>query len=147
MARYSFLDATRGIAACSVMLQHSLYASGILGDFNSGRPLTGFIPTWLEFGETGVVAFFLVSGFVIPLESGKDREPAFILDTPSVSHLSAVHSGLYNLFRHNRRQKYPFDLDLHDQCVVPYFFPSGISKAREFCPGRLDAFHSKWFGT
>jgi peptidoglycan/LPS O-acetylase OafA/YrhL len=71
MARYSFLDATRGIAACSVMLQHSLYASGILGDFNSGRPLTGFIPTWLEFGETGVVAFFLVSGFVIPLSLEK----------------------------------------------------------------------------
>jgi peptidoglycan/LPS O-acetylase OafA/YrhL len=71
MARYSFIDAIRGIAACSVMLQHSLYYSGIIGNLSSGRPLTGFIPTWLELGETGVVAFFLVSGFVIPLSLEK----------------------------------------------------------------------------
>jgi len=55
------------------MLQHSLYQSGLLG----GQPpetLTGFIPNWLELGETGVVAFFLVSGFVIPLSLEKTAQ-------------------------------------------------------------------------
>ena len=61
-SRYAFIDAMRGIAACLVLLQHSLYQSGLLGE--RGRE-TAFIPTWLELGETGVVAFFLVSGFVI----------------------------------------------------------------------------------
>jgi peptidoglycan/LPS O-acetylase OafA/YrhL len=65
-SRYGFIDTVRGIAACLVLLQHSLYQSGLLGDWPA-RALTGFIPNWLELGETGVVAFFLVSGFVIPL--------------------------------------------------------------------------------
>ena len=69
ISRYGFVDAVRGIAACAVMLQHSLYQSGLLGDLQ-GR-LSGFIPNWLELGETGVVAFFLVSGFVIPLSLEK----------------------------------------------------------------------------
>ncbi len=34
-------------------------------------PRIEFIPTYLELGETGVVAFFLVSGFVIPLSLEK----------------------------------------------------------------------------
>jgi peptidoglycan/LPS O-acetylase OafA/YrhL len=68
--RYGFIDAVRGVAACAVMLQHSLYASKLLGDFPNAK-LTGFIPNWLELGETGVVAFFLVSGFVIPLSLEK----------------------------------------------------------------------------
>jgi peptidoglycan/LPS O-acetylase OafA/YrhL len=66
-SRYGFIDAIRGLAACSVMLQHALYQSGLLG----APPLTGFIPTWLELGEVGVVSFFLVSGFVIPLSLEK----------------------------------------------------------------------------
>ena len=65
-SRYGFIDTVRGIAACLVLLQHSLYQSGLLGAWPS-QELTGFIPNWLELGETGVVAFFLVSGFVIPL--------------------------------------------------------------------------------
>ena len=69
-SRYGFIDAIRGIAACLVMLQHSLYQSGLLGG-PAGAHLTGFIPTWLELGETGVVAFFIVSGFVIPLSVEK----------------------------------------------------------------------------
>ena len=69
-SRYGFIDAIRGIAACLVMLQHSLYQSGFLGNWPSAT-LTGFIPNWLELGETGVVAFFLVSGFVIPLSLEK----------------------------------------------------------------------------
>jgi peptidoglycan/LPS O-acetylase OafA/YrhL len=68
--RYSFIDVTRGIAACLVMLQHSLYQSGLLGNWPVEK-LSGFIPTSLELGETGVVAFFIVSGFVIPLSMEK----------------------------------------------------------------------------
>src|ERR1700726_346263 len=69
-SRYGFIDTIRGIAACLVLLQHSLYQSGLLGDW-PGTKLTGLIPNWLELGETGVVAFFLVSGFVIPLSLEK----------------------------------------------------------------------------
>jgi peptidoglycan/LPS O-acetylase OafA/YrhL len=69
-SRFGFIDAIRGIAACSVMLQHGLYQSGVLGGPPSVR-LTGFIPDWLELGETGIVAFFIVSGFVIPLSIEK----------------------------------------------------------------------------
>jgi peptidoglycan/LPS O-acetylase OafA/YrhL len=65
-SRFGFIDAIRGVAACLVMLQHSLYQSGLLGNPASAH-FTGFIPSWLELGETGVVAFFIVSGFVIPL--------------------------------------------------------------------------------
>jgi peptidoglycan/LPS O-acetylase OafA/YrhL len=72
-SRYGFIDAIRGIAACLVLLQHSLYQSGFLGDKSRGE-LTGFIPNWLELGETGVVAFFLVSGFVIPLSLERTRD-------------------------------------------------------------------------
>jgi peptidoglycan/LPS O-acetylase OafA/YrhL len=68
--RYGFIDAIRGIAACLVMLQHSLYQSGLLYVGPNGTH-TGFIPKSLELGETGVVAFFLVSGFVIPLSLEK----------------------------------------------------------------------------
>jgi peptidoglycan/LPS O-acetylase OafA/YrhL len=69
-SRYGFIDAIRGLAACAVMAQHSLYQSGLLGGPASAH-LTGFIPNWLELGETGVVAFFIVSGFVIPLSLEK----------------------------------------------------------------------------
>jgi peptidoglycan/LPS O-acetylase OafA/YrhL len=69
-SRLGFIDAIRGMAACLVMLQHSLYQSGLLGG-RLGDNLTGFIPNWLELGETGVVAFFLVSGYVIPLSLEK----------------------------------------------------------------------------
>jgi peptidoglycan/LPS O-acetylase OafA/YrhL len=68
--RYAFIDVIRGIAACLVMLQHSLYQSGLLNVGPNGTH-TGFIPKSLELGETGVVAFFLVSGFVIPLSLEK----------------------------------------------------------------------------
>ena len=69
-SRYGFIDTIRGVAACLVLLQHSLYQSGLLGVEGE---FTGFIPNWLELGETGVVAFFLVSGFVIPLSLEKTR--------------------------------------------------------------------------
>jgi peptidoglycan/LPS O-acetylase OafA/YrhL len=68
-SRYGFIDAVRGMSACLVMLQHSLYQSGLLEDLHG--ELTGFIPNRLDLGQTGVVAFFLVSGFVIPLSLEK----------------------------------------------------------------------------
>jgi hypothetical protein len=52
-ARYGFIGAIRGVAACLVLLEHSLYQSGLTTEF------PGFIPDQLELGETGVVAFFL----------------------------------------------------------------------------------------
>jgi peptidoglycan/LPS O-acetylase OafA/YrhL len=77
MQRYAFIDAIRGIAALSVMLQHSLYQSGLLGDFAHHATLTGFIPTRLELGETGVVAFFLSGAQEIrPTLAGAMRYPA-----------------------------------------------------------------------
>ena len=55
--RYEFLDAIRGIAALLVALQH--------GSEMLGLPL-GRRGAVVNLGETGVVAFFLVSGFIIP---------------------------------------------------------------------------------
>ncbi len=52
------------------MLQHGLYESGLLGNALHASRID-FIPSYLELGETGVVAFFLVSGFVIPLSLEK----------------------------------------------------------------------------
>ena len=69
-SRYGFIDTIRGIAACLVLLQHSLYQSGILKEVPEGT-VSRLIPNWLELGETGIVAFFLVSGFVIPLSLEK----------------------------------------------------------------------------
>lgn len=72
-ARYGFIDCIRGIAAVLVMLQHALYSSGLLGNWPHAQ-LTGFIPNFFELGETGVVAFFLVSGFVIPFSLEKTND-------------------------------------------------------------------------
>jgi peptidoglycan/LPS O-acetylase OafA/YrhL len=63
---YGFIDSVRGVAACLVMLQHALNSSG-LQNLEQG----GFGLSWLNLGETGVVAFFFVSGFVIPLSLEK----------------------------------------------------------------------------
>ncbi len=139
MARYGFLDAIRGLAACSVMLQHSLYASGILGNFNSGQPLIGFIPTWLELGETGVVAFFLVSGFVIPLSLEKTADLRLFWRHRAFRIYPLYIAVYIAFFAITGWQGYPFDLDVRYQCAVAYIFPSGISEARKLCPQRLDA--------
>lgn len=55
--RYEFLDAIRGLAALLVAVQH--------GSEMLGLPL-GRRGAVVNLGETGVVAFFLVSGFIIP---------------------------------------------------------------------------------
>lgn len=56
--RWHFLDAIRGIAALAVVLQHIFwYQSSALESF--------FSTIWSP-GRFGVVAFFLVSGFIVP---------------------------------------------------------------------------------
>lgn len=59
--RLDFIDIGRGIAACIVLLQHAFEASGFLD------PSNGFGTKFINFGQAGVVTFFLISGFVIPL--------------------------------------------------------------------------------
>lgn len=61
-ARIGNIDCVRGVAAFAVMLQHSM-EHGHLISTRAG----GFARSGINFGESGVVAFFLVSGFVIPL--------------------------------------------------------------------------------
>ena len=64
-SRFTFIDGTRGIAALCVLASHLLEE---------------FVPetkSWsrssFNLGEVGVVAFFLVSGFVIPLSLERNR--------------------------------------------------------------------------
>jgi peptidoglycan/LPS O-acetylase OafA/YrhL len=56
--RWEFLDATRGIAAFVVICQH-----GLERFYSFGLPWT---VKHFNFGLAGVLAFFLVSGFIIP---------------------------------------------------------------------------------
>lgn len=58
--RLDFIDFTRGIAAIVVLLSHAGSATGFFSD-------SGFGYQWLNLGQVGVIAFFAVSGFVIPL--------------------------------------------------------------------------------
>lgn len=55
--RWEFLDAVRGIAAILVVVQHTIEANPINYQF---------LVRYFNFGEIGVVGFFLVSGFIIP---------------------------------------------------------------------------------
>lgn len=64
-ARLNFIDTARGLAAIMVLLQHSLEAGGFL------VPFGGFSSEWVNMGQAGVVTFFLVSGFVIPISLEK----------------------------------------------------------------------------
>ncbi|MFG1879004.1 acyltransferase family protein [Sphaerisporangium sp. NPDC049003] len=57
--RQSWLDALRGIAALIVVFEHSLDA--LLPE------VRGSISPWFDFGQYGVLVFFLVSGYVIPV--------------------------------------------------------------------------------
>jgi peptidoglycan/LPS O-acetylase OafA/YrhL len=56
------------MAATSVLFQHTCEAAGFLG-FHKNE----FGGSWMNFGEIGVLAFFLVSGFVIPLSVDKTK--------------------------------------------------------------------------
>ncbi|HET9337283.1 MAG TPA: acyltransferase family protein, partial [Sphingomicrobium sp.] len=60
MARLGHIDALRGLAALSVVIQHSAELVGLgFGAFNGGR--------------FGVLLFFLLSGFVIPFSFSGDE--------------------------------------------------------------------------
>jgi peptidoglycan/LPS O-acetylase OafA/YrhL len=56
--RWEFLDALRGIAALVVLLQHTLEHYSRVATFSS---------KYINAGELGVVTFFLVSGYIIPV--------------------------------------------------------------------------------
>ena len=73
---YNFVDGVRGIAACLVMLQHSMENAGI-----EILDKQHFALALLNLGEVGVVAFFFVSGFVIPLSLEKwNSVPHFLIN-------------------------------------------------------------------
>jgi len=56
-ARYGYLDVIRGIASLAVVIQHGYERYPLFNETTR---------TVFNFGRAGVVAFFLVSGFVIP---------------------------------------------------------------------------------
>lgn len=58
-ARLAYIDAMRGIAAMCVVIFHALL-------WYPGS-LTDGIGQFLDFGKLGVVLFFMISGFVVPL--------------------------------------------------------------------------------
>jgi peptidoglycan/LPS O-acetylase OafA/YrhL len=73
VGRLGHLDALRGIAAILVVIQHTLE---IIADHPQAptwyRALAGAIDTtYFNFGRAGVIAFFLISGFVVPFSLKK----------------------------------------------------------------------------
>jgi peptidoglycan/LPS O-acetylase OafA/YrhL len=69
--RIAFLDGVRGVAAMVVVLQHLLeqYSSKFLQ----------WSLEYVNLGRVGVVAFFLVSGYVIPLSLGQQGLRTFVI--------------------------------------------------------------------
>jgi peptidoglycan/LPS O-acetylase OafA/YrhL len=66
-----FLEAVRGVAAALVVLQH-LVAS-------TWRPYGDWSEMYFDLGRAGVVAFFLVSGYVIPLSLSMQNTGTFLV--------------------------------------------------------------------
>jgi peptidoglycan/LPS O-acetylase OafA/YrhL len=66
-----FLEAVRGIASLIVVLQH-LVAADI-------PAFEEFSRTYLDLGRVGVVAFFIVSGYVIPLSLERQSGRVFVI--------------------------------------------------------------------
>lgn len=58
-ARLAWLDALRGLAAVAVLLEH------LLSWF-----MPALRPYWFNLGMYGVLVFFLVSGYIIPVVAG-----------------------------------------------------------------------------
>lgn len=65
--RYGNIDIVRGIAALMVAFQHASERAGIFGVDQH------VLIAWFNPGQAAVIAFFLVSGFVIPLSLEKGR--------------------------------------------------------------------------
>lgn len=70
-SKIQFLEAVRGVAAAIVVLQH-LVAS-------TWHPYGDWSETYFDLGRVGVVAFFLVSGYVIPLSLSKQSTRTFLV--------------------------------------------------------------------
>jgi peptidoglycan/LPS O-acetylase OafA/YrhL len=69
--RLDFLDGVRGIAAVAVVLEHAFEA------WVPGYSRVSL--AYLSVGRVGVVAFFLVSGYVIGLTLSKQAIPVFVI--------------------------------------------------------------------
>ena len=69
--KIAFLEAVRGVAALIVVLQHILAAQVPLFDQWSRA--------YVDFGRVGVVAFFVVSGYVIPLSLEHQTGRVFVI--------------------------------------------------------------------
>lgn len=69
--RLTYIDCIRGIAALYVLLQHALESAGIIAML----PATTYNFV-LNFGQAGLVAFFLVSGFIIPVSLERSKSSA-----------------------------------------------------------------------
>lgn len=73
--RFAYIDCVRGLAAVFVLMQHTLEYAGFINVLGKGS-----YNLIANFGQAGVFAFFLVSGFVIPfsLERSKSARDFWI---------------------------------------------------------------------
>lgn len=73
LRRLDFIDFTRGIAALVVLISHAGFEVGYFDKLGVGY-------SWINLGQIGVISFFLVSGFVIPLSLDQAQSiPSFII--------------------------------------------------------------------
>lgn len=76
-SRMGYLDALRGFAALSVLLQHTFEKIWQVGSDGLLRQALSFsLFHFVNFGRFGVILFFMTSGFVIPF-SFKGNRPIF----------------------------------------------------------------------
>jgi peptidoglycan/LPS O-acetylase OafA/YrhL len=69
--KIEFLEAVRGVASFIVVLQHLVAAEY--------PAFEAFSREWVDAGRVGVVAFFLVSGYVIPLSLQRQDTRTFLV--------------------------------------------------------------------
>jgi peptidoglycan/LPS O-acetylase OafA/YrhL len=77
--RIVFLDCVRGVAASIVVLEHffGLHGQHATGAGAAPGTLSRWSVEYLSLGRIGVVAFFLVSGYVIPLSLERQSQRTF----------------------------------------------------------------------
>ena len=95
--RLAYLDSIRALAAIGVACFHAaLYALPSAAGFE--HSILYLVTNIIDIGKVGVTAFFMVSGFVIPisLKGGKPKRPRL----PSLSRLLALpHPRLLRVLR------------------------------------------------